>query len=46
VSANLDQRCDVGAPTASILDFCDGQVSRLRLFLDHGEALRAAGLTE
>jgi ketosteroid isomerase-like protein len=36
----------VGAPTASILDFRDGQVSRIRLFLDHGEALRAAGLSE
>jgi hypothetical protein len=36
----------VGAPTASIFDFRDGKVSRVRLSLDHGEALRAAGLSE
>jgi ketosteroid isomerase-like protein len=36
----------VDAAAAAILDFRDGKVSRIRLFLDHGEALRAAGLTE
>jgi ketosteroid isomerase-like protein len=35
----------VSAPaTAAILDFRDGKVSRVRFYLDHAEALRAAGL--
>jgi ketosteroid isomerase-like protein len=29
-----------------ILDFRDGKICRLRAYLDHGEALRAAGLSE
>jgi uncharacterized protein len=33
----------VDAPTAAILDFRDGKVSRIRLYLDQSEALRAAG---
>jgi ketosteroid isomerase-like protein len=36
----------VDAPTAAILDFRDGEISRIRLYLDQGEALRAAGLSE
>ncbi len=36
----------VGAPTAAIFDFHDGKVSRVRLYLDHGEALRAAALAD
>jgi ketosteroid isomerase-like protein len=36
----------VDAPTAAILDFRDGKVSRIRLYLDQSEALRAAGLSE
>jgi uncharacterized protein len=36
----------VDAPTATIIDFHDGKVSRVRLYLDHAEALRAAGLSE
>jgi ketosteroid isomerase-like protein len=35
----------VDAPTAAILDFHEGKVSRIRLYLDPGEALRAAGLS-
>jgi ketosteroid isomerase-like protein len=34
----------VRAPWGCILDFSDGKISRSRGFLDHGEALRAAGL--
>jgi ketosteroid isomerase-like protein len=34
----------VDAPTAAILDFHDGKVSRIRLYLDPAEALLAAGL--
>jgi ketosteroid isomerase-like protein len=29
-----------------VYDFRDGNISRSRVYLDHGEALRAAGLTE
>src|SRR2546428_12463714 len=36
----------VDALTAAILDFRDGKVSRIRLYLDQSEALRAAGLSE
>jgi ketosteroid isomerase-like protein len=36
----------VDAPTAAVLDFRDGKVSRIRLYLDQSEALRAAGLAE
>jgi len=36
----------VAAPWAGIFDFRDGKVWRARGYLDHDEALRAAGLTE
>jgi ketosteroid isomerase-like protein len=36
----------VDARTAAILDFHNGRVSRIRLYLDPGEALRPAGLAE
>jgi ketosteroid isomerase-like protein len=36
----------VDGPYGAVFDFRDGKVSRIRLFLDHGEALRAAGLAE
>jgi ketosteroid isomerase-like protein len=36
----------VDVPLALISDFRDGKVWRARSYLDHGEALRAAGLSE
>jgi ketosteroid isomerase-like protein len=36
----------VDAPWGMIVEFRDGNVSRIRTYLDHGEALRAAGLSE
>jgi len=36
----------VDAPWAGIFDFRDGKVWRARGFLNHAEALRAAGLAE
>jgi ketosteroid isomerase-like protein len=36
----------IDAPTGTIFDFRDGKVSRVRTYLDHGEALQGAGLTE
>jgi ketosteroid isomerase-like protein len=36
----------VSAPIGVVFDFCRGKVSRVRAYLDHGEALRAAGLGE
>jgi ketosteroid isomerase-like protein len=36
----------VDAPTGAIYNFRDGKVSRIRLYLDPGEALGAAGLAE
>jgi ketosteroid isomerase-like protein len=36
----------VDSPVVSLIDFHDGRISRIRAFLDHGEALRAAGLAE
>jgi ketosteroid isomerase-like protein len=36
----------VDAPTGTIIDFRDGKASRVRLYLDQGEASRAAGLAE
>jgi ketosteroid isomerase-like protein len=35
----------VDAPMAVVYDFRDGKISRSRVYLDHGEALRAAGLS-
>jgi ketosteroid isomerase-like protein len=37
---------EVDAPMGTVLDFRDGKISHIRAFLDHGEALRAAGLSE
>jgi ketosteroid isomerase-like protein len=34
----------VDAPTGAVFDLRDGKLSRIRAYLDHGEALRAAGL--
>jgi len=36
----------VDSPYAVVADFRDGKMWRARGFLDHGEALRAAGLSE
>ena len=36
----------VCSPAASLYEFRDGRISRLRSFLDHGEALKAVGLDE
>jgi ketosteroid isomerase-like protein len=36
----------VRSPAASLYEFRDGRIFRLRSFLDHDEALRAAGLEE
>jgi ketosteroid isomerase-like protein len=36
----------VDSPWAIVDDFRSGKACRLRVFLDHGEALRAAGLSE
>jgi ketosteroid isomerase-like protein len=36
----------VETPGATINDFRDGKISRVRTYLDHGEASRAAGLSE
>ena len=36
----------VDAPLGAVSDFRDGKCSRSRVYLDHGEALRAAGLSE
>jgi ketosteroid isomerase-like protein len=36
----------IDSPTGTIFEFLGGKMSRLRTYLDHSEALRAAGLTE
>ena len=36
----------VHTPVAEVMDFRDGKLSRDRVFLDHGEALKAVGLEE
>jgi ketosteroid isomerase-like protein len=36
----------VDAPLASVYDFCGHKLSRCRVYLDHAEALRVAGLSE
>jgi ketosteroid isomerase-like protein len=36
----------VDAPFGAVLDLRGGKISRSHGFLDHGEALRAAGLAE
>jgi ketosteroid isomerase-like protein len=35
-----------GAESANVYDFIDGKISRVRIFLDRAEALKAVGLTE
>ncbi len=35
----------IEAPTGTIFDYRGDEVSRVRTYLDHGEALRAAGLS-
>jgi ketosteroid isomerase-like protein len=35
-----------GADTANVYDFIDGKISRVRIFLDRQEALKAVGLEE
>ena len=34
----------IDSPTGTIFDFRDGKMARVRTYLDHDEALRAAGL--
>jgi ketosteroid isomerase-like protein len=34
------------SPWGGVYDFRDGKISRIRTYLDHGEALRAAGVPE
>lgn len=36
----------VDAQLATVYNFRDGKVSRSRVYLDHGDALRAAGISE
>jgi ketosteroid isomerase-like protein len=36
----------VRSPAASLYEFRDGRISRIRSFLDHDEALKAVGLEE
>lgn len=36
----------VDAPIGVLDDFRDGKISRVRAFLDHGDAVRAAGLAD
>jgi ketosteroid isomerase-like protein len=36
----------VDSPFGVVIEFCDGRISRVRGYLDHGEALRATGLSE
>jgi ketosteroid isomerase-like protein len=37
---------EVNAQLGAVWDFRDGRISRARVYLDHGEALQAAGLAE
>ena len=39
-------RAWIDSPTATIFEFLKGKMSRVRTYLDHGDALRAAGLSE
>ena len=39
-------RAWIDSPTRTIFEFLNGKMSRVRTYLDHGEALRAAGLTK
>jgi ketosteroid isomerase-like protein len=42
----LSSGVPVGAPLNILYDFRDGKISRMHSYLDHGEALRAAGVAE
>ena len=37
-------RAWIDSPTGTIFEFLNGKMSRVRTYLDHGEALQAAGL--
>ena len=39
-------RAWIDSATGTIFEFLNGKMSRVRTYLDHGEALRAAGLSE
>jgi ketosteroid isomerase-like protein len=39
-------RAPGGIPSATVYDFLDGKIRRIRIFLDRKEALEAAGLRE
>jgi ketosteroid isomerase-like protein len=39
-------RAWIDSPTGTIFEFLNGKMLRVRTYLDHGEALRAAGLAE
>jgi ketosteroid isomerase-like protein len=39
-------RAWIDSPTGTIFEFLDGKISRIRNYLDQGEALRAADLAE
>jgi ketosteroid isomerase-like protein len=39
-----ESRAWIDSPTGTIFEFLNGKMSRVRTYLDHGEALRAAGL--
>ncbi len=41
-----ESRAETDSPHASVVDFKNGKVIRLRSYLDHREALEAAGLSE
>jgi ketosteroid isomerase-like protein len=36
----------IDGPSAAVFEFRDDKISRICLFVDHGEALRAAGVSE
>ncbi len=36
----------IDTPLGQVIDFRDGKISRVRNYLDHGKALRTAGLSE
>jgi ketosteroid isomerase-like protein len=41
-----ESRVEVDSPIAFVVDFRDGKATRVRTYLDHREALEAAGLSE
>jgi len=44
-AVTASKRTPAEAPLGQLCEFRDGKIARLRTFLDHGEALRAAGLS-